>query len=107
MASSTLPLPQPKGPQGADTENADVRIVEPGGSSGWLGLLPGILLLAVVGYAGKFIEQSIAHYGKAHHRVLPNIEYVFWAILIGVLISNTVGLPRDFSCGLWRLTNSG
>ena len=27
-------------------------------------LIPGILLLAVVGYAGKFIEQFIAHYGK-------------------------------------------
>ena len=39
-------------------------------------LIPGILLLAVVGYAGKFIEQFIAHYGKAHHLVLPNIEYV-------------------------------
>jgi hypothetical protein len=45
------------------------------------GLIPGILLLAVVGYAGKFIEQFIAHYGKAHHMVLPNIEYVLWAIL--------------------------
>ena len=31
------------------------------------GLLPGILLLAVVGYAGKFIEHLIAAYGKAHH----------------------------------------
>jgi hypothetical protein len=54
-------------------------------------LIPGILLLAVVGYAGKFIEQFIAHYGKAHHLVLPNIEYVLWAILIGLAISNTIG----------------
>ena len=28
------------------------------------GLIPGILLLAVVGYAGKFIEHFIAAYGK-------------------------------------------
>ncbi len=65
-----------------------------------LGLIPGIALLAVVGYAGKFIEQSITRYGKAHHLVLPNIEYVLWAILIGLIIANTVGLPRIFRAGV-------
>jgi uncharacterized integral membrane protein (TIGR00698 family) len=64
------------------------------------GLIPGILLLAVVGYAGKFIEQFIASYGKAHHLVLPNIEYVLWAILIGLAISNTVGVPTIFRSGV-------
>src|SRR5271167_2874762 len=64
------------------------------------GLIPGILLLAVVGYAGKFIEQFIASYGKAHHLVLPNIEYVLWAILIGLAISNTVGVPAIFRAGV-------
>jgi uncharacterized integral membrane protein (TIGR00698 family) len=64
------------------------------------GLIPGILLLAVVGYAGKFIEQFIAHYGKTHHLVLPNIEYVLWAILIGLAISNTVGVPAIFRSGV-------
>lgn len=63
-------------------------------------LIPGILLLAAVGYAGKFIEQFIARYGKAHHLVLPNIEYVLWAILIGLLISNFVGIPKVFQPGI-------
>jgi uncharacterized integral membrane protein (TIGR00698 family) len=63
-------------------------------------LIPGILLLAVVGYAGKFIEQSIAAYGKAHHLVLPNIEYVLWAILIGLAISNTIGISAIFRAGV-------
>jgi uncharacterized integral membrane protein (TIGR00698 family) len=63
-------------------------------------LIPGILLLAVVGYAGKFIEQFIASYGKAHHIVLPNIEYVLWAILIGLAISNTIGVPTIFRSGV-------
>src|SRR6201997_123807 len=63
-------------------------------------LIPGILLLAVVGYAGKFIEQFIAHYGKAHHLVLPNIEYVLWAIVIGLVIANTVGVPEIFRPGV-------
>ncbi len=66
----------------------------------FLELLPGIGLLAVVGYAGKVIEQSITRYGKAHHHALPNIEYVMWAILIGVLITNTFGLPRVFRAGV-------
>ncbi len=59
-----------------------------------LSLIPGILLLAAVGYAGKFIEQFIARYGKSHHLVLPNIEYVLWAILIGLIIANTIRRPR-------------
>jgi uncharacterized integral membrane protein (TIGR00698 family) len=70
------------------------------GKTGWLGLLPGIALLAAVGYAGKWIEQSIAHYGKAHHQVLPNIEYVLWAILIGMAIANTAGVPKIFRAGV-------
>ena len=65
-----------------------------------LGLIPGVLLLAVVGYGGKFIEQSIARYGKEHHLHLPNIEYVLWAILIGLAISNTVGVPAAFRAGV-------
>jgi uncharacterized integral membrane protein (TIGR00698 family) len=64
------------------------------------GLIPGILLLAVVGYAGKFIEHSISVYGKTHHLILPNIEYVLWAILIGLAISNTVGVPAIFRSGV-------
>jgi len=66
----------------------------------WLGLVPGLLLLAAVGYGGKFIEQFIARYGKSHHLVLPNIEYVLWAILIGLIIANTVGVPTLFRRGV-------
>ena len=64
------------------------------------GLVPGVLLLAIVGYAGKFVEQFLARYGKAHHLVLPNIEYVLWAIVFGAVIANTVGLPRVFRAGV-------
>ncbi len=64
------------------------------------GFIPGILLLAAVGYLGKFVEHSIAVYGKSHHLVLPNIEYVLWAILFGVAISNTIGVPAIFRSGV-------
>jgi uncharacterized integral membrane protein (TIGR00698 family) len=63
-------------------------------------LLPGIALLFVVGYAGKFIEQFISRYGKAHHLTLPNIEYVLWAILFGLIIANTIGVPAIFRPGV-------
>jgi len=66
---------------------------------GWR-LLPGLLLLAAVGYAGKVIERAISVYGKSHHLTLPNIEYVLWAILLGLAISNTVGVPQVFRPGL-------
>jgi uncharacterized integral membrane protein (TIGR00698 family) len=63
-------------------------------------LLPGLFLLTAVGWAGKFVEQSITRYGKTHHVTLPNIEYVLWAILIGLVIANTVGIPDLFRPGL-------
>jgi uncharacterized integral membrane protein (TIGR00698 family) len=63
-------------------------------------LIPGLLLLAAVGYAGKFIEQSISAYTKSHHITFPNIEYVLWAIVIGLIIANTTGIPRIFQPGV-------
>jgi uncharacterized integral membrane protein (TIGR00698 family) len=63
-------------------------------------LIPGLLLLAAVGYAGKFIEQSIAAYTKSHHVTFPNIEYVLSAIVIGLIIANTTGVPRIFEAGV-------
>ena len=65
-----------------------------------LKLLPGIALLAGIGYAGKLLEQSISRYAKAHHLVIPNIEYVLWAILIGLAIANTVKIPDVFLPGI-------
>lgn len=69
----------------------------------WLSFLPGIMLLAIVGYVGKFIEHSITVYGRAHHLTLPNIEYVLWAVVLGLVIANTFGenhLFRVFKPGI-------
>ena len=66
----------------------------------WISLLPGVALLIVIGYLGKLTEKAIATYGKAHHQALPNIEYVLWAILFGLLVSNTVGVPRVCRAGV-------
>lgn len=66
----------------------------------FLRIIPGVLLLAAIGYAGKLLEQNVGGYAKAHHWVFPNIEYVLWAILLGLLISNTVGVPEIFRTGV-------
>jgi len=60
-------------------------------------LAPGIALLLAIGYAGKWIEAFIRDYGKAHHLVLPNIEYVLWAILIGFAVGNLFASSRWFA----------
>jgi uncharacterized integral membrane protein (TIGR00698 family) len=66
----------------------------------FLRVIPGVLLLAAVGYAGKLLERNVGTYAKAHHWTFPNIEYVLWAILIGLAISNTVGVAQIFRSGV-------
>jgi len=63
-------------------------------------ILPGVLLLAGIGYAAKVLERTVNVYAKAHHWIFPNIEYVLWAILIGLAISNTLAIPRIFQSGI-------
>src|SRR6201993_4569165 len=75
-----------------------VRPVQP--ARHFLRIIPGVLLLAAVGYAGKVLEKNVGAYAKAHHWTFPNIEYVLWAILIGLVIANTVGVPSIFRAGV-------
>jgi len=62
--------------------------------------VPGVALLAAIGYAGKVLERTINTYAKSHHYVIPNIEYVLWAIVIGLVISNTLTIPKIFHAGI-------
>src|SRR5712692_4340105 len=83
------------------TEAVALESTRPVGLHGRLArLLPGIALLFAIGYAGKLTEQLLRDYGKAHHVALPNIEYVLWAILFGLIIANTVGVPQVFRPGI-------
>src|SRR5438128_8831463 len=65
-----------------------------------LRLLPGVGLLFVIGYAGKLTEATLNTYGKTHHLAMPNLEYVLWAIVFGLVISNTVGVAQVFRPGV-------
>ncbi|MCC5575960.1 putative sulfate exporter family transporter [Microtetraspora sp. AC03309] len=63
-------------------------------------LIPGLLLLAAIGYAGKLAETGVKQLAESTGWSLPNIEYVLWAILLGLIITNTVGVHRIFRPGI-------
>jgi integral membrane protein len=62
--------------------------------------LPGLALLIVVGLLGKYAEVGWLALAKHEHWTVPDIEFVLWAILIGLVITNTVGLHRVFQPGV-------
>jgi uncharacterized integral membrane protein (TIGR00698 family) len=65
-----------------------------------LAYVPGVLLLIVIGLLGKYAQvwwNSLAHH---EHWTVPDIEYVLWAIVIGLLVTNIVGLHRIFRAGV-------
>ena len=65
-----------------------------------LDYVPGILLLIGVGVLGKYAQIWWNTAAKHHHWTVPDIEYVLWAILIGLLITNTIGLHAVFRPGV-------
>jgi uncharacterized integral membrane protein (TIGR00698 family) len=65
-----------------------------------LDYVPGILLLISVGLLGKYAQVWWNSLARHEHWRVPDIEYVLWAILIGLLITNTIGLHRVFRPGV-------
>lgn len=63
-------------------------------------LLPGTALLFGLGLAGKALESLCTYLRVAHHWPAPRLEYVLWAILLGLLLANTVRMPRYFAPGV-------
>ena len=62
--------------------------------------MPGILLLIGVGVLGKYAQIWWNALAKHQHWTVPDIEYVLWAIVIGLLITNTIGLHPIFRPGV-------
>jgi uncharacterized integral membrane protein (TIGR00698 family) len=69
-------------------------------SANLLVYLPGVLLLIAVGLLGKYAQIWWNSLAKHEHWTVPDIEYVLWAIIFGLLITNTVGLHRVFRPGV-------
>ena len=64
------------------------------------GLIPGTLLLFGIGLAGKGLEALSDYLRTVRHLPAPHVEYVLWAIVLGLLISNTGTIPRVFRPGI-------
>lgn len=70
---------------------------------GWrqfLALLPGTALLFGIGVAGKAMEALGAWLRAVHHLPFPQVEYVLWAIVLGLGVANLVELPETFGPGV-------
>ncbi|SOX55537.1 putative sulfate exporter family transporter [Mycobacterium ahvazicum] len=65
-----------------------------------LDYVPGVVLLIGVGLLGKYAQLWWNTLAKHEHWRVPDIEYVLWAIVIGLLITNTIGLHRIFRPGV-------
>jgi uncharacterized integral membrane protein (TIGR00698 family) len=50
--------------------------------------------------AGTYLQTGVRAIGHATETALPDIEYVLWAIVLGLVIRNTVGVPRVFRPGV-------
>lgn len=63
-------------------------------------LLPGTALLFGIGLAGKGLEDLCTWLRATHHVPAPRVEYVLWAIVLGLLLSNVAIVPRIFRPGI-------
>jgi uncharacterized integral membrane protein (TIGR00698 family) len=57
-------------------------------------LLPGLALLFSIGYPAKRLEGLLKTFGQNEHIALPNIEYVLWAIVFGLVVGNALAALR-------------
>jgi uncharacterized integral membrane protein (TIGR00698 family) len=63
-------------------------------------LLPGTLLLFGLGLLGKVLESLGTWLPKQHHIPFPHIEYVLWAIILGLIAANTLTVPQFLRPGI-------
>src|SRR5206468_545626 len=99
MSTQTIPIPMP-----AAEPISIYATAYPGSNprltpASLLAMLPGIALLFGIGILGKFLQNG-AGYLERFGIHFPHIEYVLWAIILGLLISNTVGVARIFRPGV-------
>jgi uncharacterized integral membrane protein (TIGR00698 family) len=64
-------------------------------------VLPGVGLLFGIGLLGKLLEHTSVVLRTTHPGIpFPHLEYVLWAILLGLAVSNTIGVAPIFRIGV-------
>ena len=96
MSTQTIPMPiaadipsHPAAPSGSAAPPVTL-----------LATLPGIALLFAIGLLGKLLEHGFTVLRAQYHLLLPQIEYVLWAIILGLVISNLFGVAQIFRPGV-------
>lgn len=98
MSTQTIPMPAATDTPPSTTSPGDAT--GPLKSASLIGTLPGIALLFGIGLLGKLLEHAFTILRTRHHLRLPQIEYVLWAIILGLVVSNSVGVARIFRPGI-------
>ena len=93
-------IPQPPAPIAPQLEPPPDKVPPRPGLRQVVVLLPGTALLFGIGLAGKGLESLCEWLRTAHHLPAPRIEYVLWAILLGLFVSNILSVPRLFRPGI-------
>lgn len=97
---STQTIPMPIAAENSSNRSVPPEVAVPLKPVGVVGLLPGVALLFGIGLLGKLLEHSESLLRVRYHLPLPQIEYVLWAIILGLLISNFIGVAPIFRPGL-------
>jgi len=85
----------------AHTIPSPVAVAPPSLAARLLRPLPGMALLFGIGLLGKLLEHTFAHLRAAHPGFpFPHLEYVLWAILLGLAIGNLFGVAEAFRPGV-------
>jgi uncharacterized integral membrane protein (TIGR00698 family) len=98
MSTHTIPMPT-----AADTPSNSAAPPDAPATlkpTSLLSLLPGVALLFGIGLLGKLLEHGFTILRTKHHLLLPQIEYVLWAIILGLLVSNFLGVAAIFRPGV-------
>jgi uncharacterized integral membrane protein (TIGR00698 family) len=85
----------------AHTVPAPSAVSAPSLTAQFLRVLPGVALLFGIGFLGKLLEHTATYLRATHPGIpFPHIEYVLWAILLGLVIGNTFGVHPLFRPGV-------
>jgi len=98
MSTQTIPMPIAVDSHSSSAAYPDATV--PPKPAGLVALLPGIALLFSIGVLGKAL-QSASNLLRSRYRLpVPHIEYVVWAIVLGLVVSNFFGVARIFRAGI-------
>ena len=85
----------------AHTIPSPVAVKAPSLTARFVRVLPGVGFLFGIGLLGKLLEHTFTRLRTAYPGVpFPHLEYVLWAILLGLAIGNTFGVAPFLRAGI-------